>query len=98
MFLIAIINSHNHWSSPKHNKINWCSGKETLTPSVSEVEMYPGAIEFILMLSFAHSHAKFFANWFMTAKNMRKHSYSWKMHRTNVAQTWDANIKETTCI
>ena len=50
-------------------------GKD-LTGSVSGVLMNQGAMLLVLILSFAHSHAKFFANWFiapailyMTAKN-----------------------------
>ena len=39
-----------------------------LTPSVSEVAMYQGATELALMLSFAHSHAKFFVNWLIAPK------------------------------
>ena len=45
------------------------------THSVSEVEMYPGATELILMLNFAHSHAKFFANWFKEASKTSKIGY-----------------------
>ena len=51
------------------------------THSVSEVEMYPGATELILMLSFAHSHAKFFANWFKEASKTSKVGYHGSLNK-----------------
>jgi hypothetical protein len=51
---------------PKNNHIS-----RTLTSSTSEVLIYHGATELVLMLSFAHSHAKFLANWFMAPKKHR---------------------------
>lgn len=37
--------------------------EKSLTVSAAEVAMTPGAMELALMLSQAHSHAKFLASW-----------------------------------
>jgi hypothetical protein len=37
--------------------------------------MYPGATELVLMLSLAHSHAKFFDNWISEAEKTKKWLY-----------------------
>ena len=51
------------------------------TRSVSEVEMYAGATELILMMSFAHLHAKFFANWFKEASKTSKVGYHGSLNK-----------------
>lgn len=57
---VKIINKRNKNQSKKVNRIQ-------LTGSTSEVLMYHGATEFVRILSFAHSQARFFVNWFIAA-------------------------------
>lgn len=45
-------------------------GNDIFTGSARGVWMNPDAMELTLMLSFAHSHAKYFASWFMALKTM----------------------------